>query len=54
MKGELPNLRQRALQIEKMGDQYRAFATRLCQLIERYNEDEILTLIEQYRDVAED
>jgi hypothetical protein len=48
MKGELPHLRQRALQIEQMGEQYRAFTTRLCRLVEKYAEDEILALIERY------
>jgi signal transduction histidine kinase len=48
MKGELPHLRQRALQIEQMGEQYRAFTTRLCRRVEKYAEDEILALIERY------
>ncbi len=51
MKGELPNLRQRALQIEQLGEQYRAFTTQLCRLVEKYDEDNILALIERYRNI---
>jgi CheY-like chemotaxis protein len=47
MKGELPRLRQQALRIEQMGEQYRAFTTRLCQLVEDFDEDQILALIER-------
>lgn len=54
MKGELPNLRQRALQIEQMGAPYQAFAAYLSQLVEKYDEDKILALIEHYRDATED
>jgi hypothetical protein len=52
MKGELPNLRQRALQIAKMDERYGPFATLLCQLVERYDEDKILALIEHYRETT--
>lgn len=54
MKGELPNLRQRALQIEQRGEKYQPFAKQLCQLVEKYDEDKILALIERYKGVAED
>ena len=53
MKGELPNLRQRALYVEQMGEQYRAFATQLYKSVEEYDEDKILALIERYRDSAD-
>jgi signal transduction histidine kinase/DNA-binding NarL/FixJ family response regulator len=48
MKGELPHLRQRALQIEQMGAQYQPFAAQLRELVEKYDEDKILALIERY------
>jgi CheY-like chemotaxis protein len=54
MKGELPNLRQRALQIEQMGKQYQSFAILLRQLVEEYDEDKILALIERYKGVTKD
>jgi hypothetical protein len=50
MKGELLNLRQRALQIEQLGPQYQPFAAQLRQLAESYDEDKILALIEHYKD----
>jgi signal transduction histidine kinase/DNA-binding NarL/FixJ family response regulator len=49
MKGALPRLRQRALRLGQVDDQYRPFADRLCQLIEAFDEDQILALIERYR-----
>jgi len=53
MKGELPNLRQRALKIEQLGAQYQPFAIQLCQLVEKYDEDKILALIERYKNFPE-
>jgi signal transduction histidine kinase/DNA-binding NarL/FixJ family response regulator len=54
MKGELPNLRQRALQIEHMGAQYQPFAKQLRELVEEYDEDKILALIERHKGAAKD
>jgi CheY-like chemotaxis protein len=48
LKGELPRLRQRAQQVEQMGEQYRPFATQLCQLTEAFDEDGVLMLIQRY------
>jgi hypothetical protein len=45
--GALPRLRQRALQIEQLGEQYRPFTRRLCQLIDEFDEDQIQALIER-------
>ncbi len=44
--GALTRLRQRALQIERLGEQYRPFTKHLCKLIDEFDEDRILTLIE--------
>ncbi len=49
MKGELPHLSQRADQIEQMGAQYQPFARKLRQLVEEFDEDRILELVERYR-----
>jgi len=54
MKGELPNLRQRAMLIEQMGEEYRPFAAQLRRLVEEYDEDKTLELIELYRNVVND
>ncbi len=48
LKGELPRLRQRAQQVEQMGEQYRPFAAQLCQLTEVFDEDGVLMLIQRY------
>lgn len=47
MQGALPRLKQRALQIEQLGEQYRPFARRLCQLVDNFDEDQVLALIER-------
>jgi len=48
MKGELPRLGKHAEQIEALGEQYHPFAHRLRQLVETFDEDQLLALIEQY------
>ena len=48
MKGELPRLGKHTEQIEALGEQYRPFAQRLRQLVETFDEDQLLALIEQY------
>ncbi len=48
MKGEIPRLRQRAIQIAQMGQEFQPFASRLEQLARDYEEDRILRLIKQY------
>jgi hypothetical protein len=48
MQGALPRLKQRALQIEQLGEQYRPFIERLCQLVDEFDEDQLLALIERY------
>jgi signal transduction histidine kinase/DNA-binding NarL/FixJ family response regulator len=48
LKGELPRLQQRALQLEQLGPQYGPFTARLCQLAEAFDEDRVLALIERY------
>jgi hypothetical protein len=50
MKGELPRLRKRVTKIAKMDDKYKPFAAKLSQLVDTFDEDQILELIEQYRD----
>ncbi len=49
MQDALPRLKQRALQIEQLGEQYRPFIERLCQLVDEFDEDQLLALIERYR-----
>lgn len=48
LKGEIPRLRQRALQIAQMGHDFQAFAHLLEQLARDYEEDKILQLIKGY------
>jgi hypothetical protein len=50
MKGELPRLRQRALQIAQTGQEFQPFAQVLEQLARDYEEDQILNLIKSYMD----
>jgi CheY-like chemotaxis protein len=49
MQGALPRLKQRALQIEQLGEQYHPFIERLCQLVDEFDEDQLLALIEHYQ-----
>jgi signal transduction histidine kinase/DNA-binding NarL/FixJ family response regulator len=48
MKGAIPHLRQRAARIEQMDDRYGPFACRLRQLVDDFDEDQLLALIERY------
>jgi signal transduction histidine kinase/CheY-like chemotaxis protein/CHASE3 domain sensor protein/HAMP domain-containing protein len=48
LKGEIPRLRQRALQIAQMGQEFQPFAQVLEQLAGDYEEDQILRLIKSY------
>ena len=48
MKGELPRLRKRVVKIAKMDDKFKPFATKLSQLVDTFDEDQILELIERY------
>jgi CheY-like chemotaxis protein len=50
MKGELPALGKQAEQIETLDERYKPFAQKLRQLVEEFNEDQILLLIERYLD----
>ena len=48
MKGEIPRLREHADRIVQMGERYQPFANRLRQLVDAFDEDQILALIEKY------
>ncbi len=48
MKGNIPGIRKRAIQIAQMDKKYKPFADKLQQLAKAYAEDEILALVEQY------
>jgi len=48
MKGEIPRLREHAVRIAQMGAGYEPFAERLCRLVDAFDEDQILALIERY------
>lgn len=48
LKGEIPRLRQRAIQIAQMGQEFQPFAALLEQLAINYEEDQILKLIKRY------
>ncbi|MCB0211577.1 MAG: GAF domain-containing protein [Anaerolineae bacterium] len=48
LKGEILRLKKHASQIEQMSEQYQPFATRLTQLADNFDEDQILILIEQF------
>lgn len=50
MKGELPRMRKRVVRLSKKDDQYKPFAAKLGQLVDAFDEDQILALIERYRD----
>lgn len=50
MKGEIPRLRHRALQIAQMGQEFQSFANLLEQLARDYEEDKILKLIKAHVD----
>jgi signal transduction histidine kinase/DNA-binding NarL/FixJ family response regulator len=47
MKGEIPSLRKQAIRLEQADEKFRPFARKLRQLAEEFDEDQILTLIEQ-------
>lgn len=49
MKGEIPTLGKQAEQLEALDERYKPFARKLRQLVEEFNEDQILMLIERYR-----
>jgi CheY-like chemotaxis protein len=49
LQGALPRLKQRALQIEQLDERYRPFVRRLCQLVDEFDEDGVLALIERYQ-----
>jgi len=49
MQGALPRLKQRALQIAQRGEQYQPFVQRLCQLVDEFDEEQLLALIEHYQ-----
>jgi hypothetical protein len=48
MKGEIPRLRQRAIQLAQMGQEFQPFAHLLEQLTNDYEEDQILKLVKRY------
>ena len=48
MKGEIPRLREHAVRIARMDASYEPFAARLCRLVDAFDEDQILALIERY------
>ena len=48
MRGNMPNIRKRAIQIEQLDEKYKPFAHTLQQLAKAFEDDEILALIEQY------
>lgn len=48
MKGELPHLSRHADRLEQLSPQYRPFAARLRRLVEAFDEDRILAMIEEY------
>jgi len=48
MKGEIPRLREHAVRIAQMDAGYKPFAERLCRLVDAFDEDQILALIERY------
>jgi signal transduction histidine kinase/DNA-binding NarL/FixJ family response regulator len=50
--GALPRLKQRALQIAQLDERYRPFTARLCQLVDEFDEDQVLALLERYRDAT--
>jgi signal transduction histidine kinase/putative methionine-R-sulfoxide reductase with GAF domain/ActR/RegA family two-component response regulator len=50
MKGEIPGLRKQAIRLEQLDETFRPFAHKLYQLAEDFDEDQILALIERYRD----
>ena len=48
MKGELPHLKERAAHITQMDVKFKPFAQKLSGLVDRFDEDAILRLIERY------
>ncbi len=48
MGGYLPNIRERAIEIEQLDPKYKPFTDKLQKLAKAYEEDEILAFIEQY------
>jgi signal transduction histidine kinase len=47
MKGELPRLREKAVELEALGQPYSRFAQKIRTLVDAFEEDKILTLIEE-------
>ena len=48
MEGDIWGISERALELEQMDTSYKPFAQKLQKLVKAYDEDEILSLIEQY------
>ena len=47
-KGALTDLKRQAIQIEQMNERFGPFTQKLCQLVNEFEEDQIMKLIERY------
>jgi CheY-like chemotaxis protein len=49
MKGDLSRLRKRAIHLKQTNEKFTLFVQKLCRLIDNIDEDQILILLEQYK-----
>lgn len=52
MKGELPRLKQYSFELEKKASEYEPFARRLRELVEAFDEDQIMMLIKNTKTIS--